>query len=91
MPSSAQVSAIAAGRRAVDRGGEVFLLLRLVDGGVGGRVDHRLGRMRPDRRGAGRGVRQVGLVPAQRDDIGLPREFRGHLAGFSEHEDTHRP
>jgi hypothetical protein len=87
MPSSAQVFAIAAGRRAVDRGGEVFLLFRLVDCGVGGRVDHRLGRMGPDRRGAGRGVGQIGLVAAQRDDIGLPRELRGHLAGFTENED----
>jgi hypothetical protein len=79
------------GRRAVDRGGEVLLLLRLVDGGVGGGVDHRLGRMGPDRRGAGRGVGQIGLVAAERDDVGLPRELRGDLPGLAENQDAHRP
>jgi hypothetical protein len=75
---------------AVDRGGEVFLLFRLVDAGIGGRVDHRLGPMRPDRRRTGRGVAQVRLGPAERYDIGLPRKLGRDLPRFAEYEDRHR-
>ena len=80
-----------AGRRAVDRKGQVGFGFRAVHGGIGGGVDHGRWLRGPDRRTAGRGVGQVDLG-ARQDARGWreARQFLPHLPRSAEDEERHR-
>ena len=76
-----------AGACGIDRLGGCLVFLGLVDGCVGGGIDHdawlEIGN---DRRTALR-VGQVSLIAAQGGDVCLSLQLRRHLPGFAKDED----